>query len=291
MQDDAAGQPLGEGRFLEQFWLPGIDYFKPVLQFNLISVIDIAIVAFVMYRIMLLIKGTRAVQLIKGLIVLIALTAISGLLNLNTANWLLRQAMTALVVALPIVFQPELRRALEKIGQGSLLSTNANRHEALEQPAYIVEIGRAATMLAKNRMGALFVLERETGLEEYIDTGVKIDGLVSAGLLVNIFVNKTPLHDGAVIIRGGRVAAAACFLPLSENPHLSSSLGTRHRAGIGITEYSDAITVIVSEETGNVSLAVEGNLIRCQDEDSLVKELSSLMQKTGSSLSALLLGR
>ncbi|MGI6492182.1 MAG: diadenylate cyclase CdaA [Pelotomaculum sp.] len=276
---------------LEQFWLPSIDYFKAVLQFNLISVIDIAIVAFVMYRIMLLIKGTRAVQLIKGLIVLIALTALSGLFNLDTANWLLRQAMTALVVALPIVFQPELRRALEKLGQGRFLSTTANRYEVVDQPAYIVEIGRATTLLAKNKMGALFVLERETGLEEHIDTGVRIDGLVSADLLVNIFVNKTPLHDGAVIIRGGRVAAAACFLPLSENPHLASYLGARHRAGIGITEHSDAIAVIVSEETGNVSLAVEGNLTRCQDEAGLVKELSSLMHKANSSLSALLLGR
>ncbi|HBC92371.1 MAG TPA: TIGR00159 family protein [Pelotomaculum sp.] len=273
---------------MEQFWLPNLDYLKAVLKFNLSSVIDIAIVAFVMYRLMLLIKGTRAVQLIKGLIVLLGLTALSSLFNLNTANWLLRQAMTALVVALPVVFQPELRRALEKLGRGRFLSTNTINHGEVDPSGVIAEICRAATLLSKNKMGALIVLQRETGLEEYIDTGVKIDGVVSAEFLVNIFIPKTPLHDGAVVIRGERVAAAACFLPLSENPYLTSDLGSRHRAGIGITEHSDAVAVIVSEETGSVSLAVEGDLTRYLDEASLMDRLSSLLNlKTGSSLSSL----
>ncbi|TEB14586.1 DNA integrity scanning protein DisA [Pelotomaculum sp. FP] len=273
---------------MEQFWLPNLDYLKAVLKFNLSSVIDIAIVAFVMYRLMLLIKGTRAVQLIKGLIVLLGLTALSSLFNLNTANWLLRQAMTALVVALPVVFQPELRRALEKLGRGRFLSTNTISHGEVDPSRVIAEICRSATLLSKNKMGALIVLQRETGLEEYIDTGVKIDGVVSAEFLVNIFIPKTPLHDGAVVIRGERVAAAACFLPLSENPYLTSDLGSRHRAGIGITEHSDAVAVIVSEETGSVSLAVEGDLTRYLDEASLMDRLSSLLNlKAGSSLSSL----
>lgn len=276
---------------MEQFWLPNLDYLKEVLKFNLSSVIDIAIVAFVMYRLMLLIKGTRAVQLIKGLIVLLVLTALSSLFNLNTANWLLRQAMTALVVALPVVFQPELRRALEKLGRGRFLTTTAGIHMhggEVDQSKVIAEISRAATLLSKNKMGALMVLQRETGLEEYIDTGVKIDGLVSAEFLVNIFIPKTPLHDGAVVIRGERVAAAACFLPLSENPYLTSDLGSRHRAGIGITEHSDAVAVIVSEETGNVSIAVEGEMTRYLDEASLTEKLSSLLNiKANSSISSL----
>lgn len=273
---------------MEQFWLPNLDYLKAVLKFNLSSVIDIAIVAFVMYRLMLLIKGTRAVQLIKGLIVLFVITALSSLFNLNTANWLLRQAMTALLVALPVVFQPELRRALEKLGRGRFLSTTTMTHSETDPSKVIAEISRAATLLSKNKMGALMVLERETGLEEYIDTGVKIDGLVSAEFLVNIFIPKTPLHDGAVVIRRERVAAAACFLPLSENPTLTSDLGSRHRAGIGITEHSDAVAVIVSEETGSVALAVEGILTRYLDEASLQDSLSSILNwKAGSSIPSL----
>lgn len=262
---------------MEQFWLPSLDYLKAVLKFNLSSVIDILIVAFVMYRLMLLIKGTRAVQLIKGLAVLLVATALSSLLNLYTLNWLLRQAMTALVVALPVVFQPELRRALEKLGRGKFLTHPTHAPGEVDRNKVIAEITRAAAVLSKNKMGALIVLERETGLEDHIDTGVKIDGLLSAEFLVNIFIPKTPLHDGAVIIRGERVAAAACFLPLSENPYLTSDLGTRHRAGIGITEQSDAVSVIVSEETGAISVAVEGAIARHLDEAGLQEKLTQLL--------------
>lgn len=269
---------------MEQFWLPSLDYLKAVLKFNLSSVIDILLVAFIIYKIMQLIKGTRAVQLLKGIAVLVLITAIASFFNLYTINWLLGKAMTALVVALPVVFQPELRRALEKLGRGKLLGHNVLVQKEIDETKVIAEITRSATVLSKNKMGALIVLERETGLEEYIDTGVKIDGIVSAEFLINIFVQKTPLHDGAVIIRRDRVAAAACFLPLSENPHLSSSLGTRHRAGIGITEHSDAVAVIVSEETGAVSIAVEGILNRYLDEAGLQKRLTELLrnQQAGS---------
>lgn len=278
---------------MEQFWLPSLDYLKAILRFNLSSVIDILIVAYLMYRLMLLIRGTRAVQLLKGLAVLLVITAFASLFNLYTINWLLGKLMTALVVALPIVFQPELRRALEKLGRGRIL-----KHPPLTfagdagQAKIIAEIARSAAVLSKNKMGGLIVIERETGLEEHIDTGVKIDGLATAEFLVNIFVPKTPLHDGAVIIRGDRVAAAACLLPLSENPHLSTDLGTRHRAGIGITEHSDAVAVIISEETGTISLAVEGGLYRHLDEPDLSKRLSQLLSnRPGHSLSSLLLRR
>lgn len=278
---------------MEQFWLPSLDYLKTILKFNLSSVIDILIVAFLMYRLMLLIKGTRAVQLIKGLAVLLVITAFASLFNLYTINWLLGKAMTALVVALPVVFQPELRRALEKLGRGRFLNhpTLVPSGE-IDQAKVVNEITRAVTLLSKNKIGGLIVLERETGLEDHIDTGVKIDGLVTAEFLVNIFVPKTPLHDGAVIIRGDRVAAAACFLPLSGSPHLPSDLGTRHRAGIGITEHSDAVAVIISEETGYISLAVEGVINRHLDEVELSKRLTDLLYNRPSySLTALLFRR
>jgi diadenylate cyclase len=277
---------------LEQSWLPSFDYLKAILKFNLSSVIDILIVSFLMYRLMLLIKGTRAVQLLKGLAVLLIITAFASLFNLYTINWLLGKAMTALVVALPVVFQPELRRALEKLGRGRFLKHTTLATGETDQSKVITEIIRAVTLLSKNKIGGLIIIERETGLEEHIDTGVKVDGLVTAEFLVNIFVPKTPLHDGAVIIRGDRVAAAACFLPLSENPQLSSELGTRHRAGIGITEHSDAVAVIVSEETGYVSLAVEGVLSRYLDEAELSKRLTELLyNRPSSSLTALLFRR
>ncbi len=262
---------------MEQFWLPSLEYLKAVLKFNLSSVIDILIVAFIMYKIMLLIKGTRAVQLLKGIAVLLVISALSSVFNLYTISWLLGKALTALAVALPVVFQPELRRALEKLGRGKLLAPTSLLSGEYDRVRLVAEVTRSATILSKNKMGALIVLERETGLEEHIDTGVKIDGIVSAEFLVNIFVPKTPLHDGAVIVRGGRAIAAACFLPLSENPYLTSDLGTRHRAGIGITEHSDAVAVIISEETGTVSVAVEGVITRNYDEAGLQARLTGLL--------------
>lgn len=233
------------------------------------SLIDIAIVAFVLYRLMLLIKGTRAVPLLKGLVVILVAAALSSVLNLHTLNWLLRQALTALVVALPIVFQPELRRALEKLGGGKLLGRSFNHLSETGIELNIDEVVRAVSAMSKNRVGALIIIEMGTGLEEYIDTGIKIGGKVSAEFLVNIFIPKTPLHDGAVIIRGDSVMAAACVLPLTEGQNLSKELGTRHRAGIGITEVSDSMAIIVSEETGTISLAAEGQLNRGLDEKSL----------------------
>jgi diadenylate cyclase len=245
--------------------------------FNLISIIDIAIVALVLYKLMQVIRGTRAVQLIKGIVVLLIATIITSWFHLDTINWLLLKTMTALTVALPIVFQPELRRALEQLGRGKFFVRQMTFLEEEDKSRMITEVVRAVQVLSKNSIGALIVIERVTGLEEYIDTGIKIDGVVSSEFLINLFIPKTPLHDGACIIRGDRVAAAACFLPLTD-AELDHELGTRHRAGIGVTEYSDALTVIVSEETGNISLAHEGELFKGLDETSLKQRLTEGLQ-------------
>ncbi|QNB48382.1 TIGR00159 family protein [Thermanaerosceptrum fracticalcis] len=246
--------------------------------FNIISIIDIAIVAFVIYKVMMIIKGTRAVQLIKGLVVLIMASLLSNWLGFRTFAWILGQVQTVLVVALPVVFQPELRRALEQLGRGRFFARPMAmlNEEALGN--LVEEVVRAVKVLSNNNIGALIIIERETGVNDFIETGIKIDGLVSTEFLVNIFIPKSPLHDGAVIIRGDRVMAAGCFLPLSENPNLSKELGTRHRAGLGLTEQSDALGIIVSEETGVISIAEEGRLTRYLDENTLKEILSKRLQ-------------
>ncbi len=248
--------------------------------FNVTSVIDILIVAFVLYRLMLLIRGTRAMQLIKGIMVLLVATALSSLLNLNTVHWLLKQTMTALVVALPIVFQPELRRALGKLGGGDFFYRPLNQMNEGDRTALINEVVKAVQSMSSSRTGALIVLERNTGLEEFVDTGVRVEARVSAELLVNIFIPRSPLHDGAAIIRGDRLQAAACVLPLSDSMELSRELGTRHRAAVGLSEQTDALAVVVSEETGTVSLALEGNLYRRLNEAGLRELLGKFLQPT-----------
>ncbi|MDW7675514.1 MAG: diadenylate cyclase CdaA [Bacillota bacterium] len=242
----------------------------------LLSVIDVLIVTFVIYKGILLIKGTRAVQLIKGLVVLLIASALSHALELTTFQWLLDKAWTMLFVALPIVFQPELRRALEQLGRGKFFAKSYRflDKEALER--VINEIARGVGVLAKNNIGALIVIERETGLIDYIDTGIKIDGVVSAEFLVSIFTPKTPLHDGAVIMRGDRIVAAGSFLPLSDSPYISKALGTRHRAALGLSEQTDAICIVVSEETGVISVASNGQISRYLEEATL----SELLKET-----------
>ncbi len=251
---------------------------KIINTYNAVNIIDILIVAFVIYKAMMIIKGTRAVQLIKGLAILIAASLISNWLGFKTISWILALLQSVLVVALPVVFQPELRRALERIGRGKFFAKPVVmlNHEALEN--MVNEVVRAVRVISQNNLGALIILERETGINDFIETGIKIDGLVSAEFLINIFIQKSPLHDGAVIIRGDRIVAASCFLPLSENPNLSKELGTRHRAALGLTEQSDAIAVIVSEETGVISVAEEGRLTRYLDEGTLKEMLHKKLQ-------------
>lgn len=242
------------------------------------SAIDIAVVAVVLYQLLMLIKGTRAVQLLKGIAVLLIISNLSEFLHLNTIRWLLDQVWKMLFVALPVVFQPELRRALEQLGRGRFFVRHPLTLGAEAFNQMIEELVRCTQVLSKNRIGALMVIERETGVQEFIETGIKIDGVVSSEFLVNVFIPNTPLHDGAVIIRGDRVAAAGCFLPLSENTNIQKELGTRHRAAIGLTEVSDSVIIIVSEETGAISAALDGVLTRFLDEKTLTDLLNRELQ-------------
>lgn len=251
-----------------------LQLFELFKGFRLMDLLDIAIVAFVSYKAIQLIQGTRAVQLLKGLVVLVVSTKLSEWLGLYTINWILRNAMTVGVIALLVVFQPELRRALEQLGRGRFFSTPLLGLGEAEMNKVIDYIAGAAEELSKEKTGALIVLEKQTGLNEYIETGVKIEGCVSTELLINIFVPNTPLHDGAVVIRNDRIMAAGCYLPLTENPNLSKELGTRHRAALGVTEESDAVAIVVSEETGVISVAEDGKLSRYLD----IKTLKNMLK-------------
>lgn len=225
------------------------------------SLVDIFIVAYLFYRIFGLIKGTRAEQLLKGLVILLVFSILATYFNLTMVNWLMEKLWIVFAVTIPIVFQPELRRFLEQLGRGSFfrgsLPAQLEEHEQM-----LVELREAVAVLSAKQIGALIIFTRETGINEYLESGVSLDAKVSAGLLINIFIPDTPLHDGAVVITQGRIDRAACFLPLSDNPRLERNLGTRHRAGIGITEVSDALAVVVSEETGAISLALDGQIQR-----------------------------
>lgn len=228
---------------------------------SILDVLDILVVAYFLFRIYLMLKNTRAATLVKGLLVLAVILFISKWLNLHVITWLLEKSMTVVMVALPVVFQPELRRALEQIGRGRLFHKH-NELDEKELEDMLNAVTNATEIMSRRKIGALMVFERETGLEERIETGVPIDGLISDSLLLNIFEPDTPLHDGAVVIRGNRIVAASCLLPLTEARNLSQELGTRHRSAIGISEQSDALVLVVSEETGTISLARNGELHR-----------------------------
>lgn len=226
-----------------------------------LDVLDILVVAFFLNKLYQMLKNTRAASLVKGLLMLVAITFISKCLNLYVINWLLEKFMTMLMFALPVVFQPELRRALEQIGRGKLFRRSTVLNE-IQVETMLEAVATTADDLSRRKIGALIVFERETGLGDYIETGIPIDGLISTALFENIFIPNTPLHDGAVIIRGDRIAAASCLLPLTEARNLSQELGTRHRAAIGLSEQTDALVLVVSEETGAISLARGGGLQR-----------------------------
>lgn len=243
---------------------------------NILDLIDIVVVAYFLYRIYLMLKNTRAATLVKGLLVLVLFMLISRWLNLHVISWLLEKSMTVIMVALPVVFQPELRRALEQIGRGRLFNKGSELDEQ-EMEEMLNTVANATVIMSRRKEGALMVFERETGLEERIETGVAVDGLISDSLLLNIFEKDTPLHDGAVIIRGKRIVAASCLLPLTENRNLSQELGTRHRAAIGISEQSDAVVLVVSEETGAVSIARNGELMRYLTADDVKEILRSYL--------------
>ncbi len=228
---------------------------------TVLDLVDILVVTYFLYRLYQMLKNTRAASLVKGLLVLLIAALVSNWLHLHVINWLLEKSMTVVLVALPVVFQPELRRALEQIGRGRFFRKTVVLDEE-EVEHMLSALATAAMAMSRNKIGALIVFERETGLDDYIETGIQIDALVSHELFMNIFIPNTPLHDGAVIIRGNRIKAAGCLLPLTEDRNLSKELGTRHRAAIGLSEQSDALVLIVSEETGTISLARSGVLQR-----------------------------
>lgn len=240
------------------------------------DVIDILIVALVIYKLLSLIKETRAEQLTKGIVVLLILTKISEWAKFYTINWILDNAMTVGTLAILIVFQPELRRGLEYIGRSSFLKKSLIEVRGESLSKVVEEIVDAVASLSRQKIGALIVLEKQTGLNEVADTGTKINGLVTSDLLINIFIPNTPLHDGAVIIKDDIIKAAACFLPLTDNSNVSKELGTRHRAALGISERSDSLSIIVSEETGSISIAENGTIARYLDTKTLRQILTDM---------------
>ncbi|UOY91522.1 diadenylate cyclase CdaA [Ectobacillus sp. JY-23] len=248
--------------------------------------VDIALVWFVIYKLIMLIRGTKAVQLLKGIAVIFIVRILSFLFELHTLEWLMDQALTWGFLAIIIIFQPELRRALEQLGRGSLF--RGSLQEETEKETIVKSITKATEYMAKRRIGALISIERETGMNDYIETGIYMDSKVSAELLINIFIPNTPLHDGAVIMQGDKIKAAACYLPLSESPFISKELGTRHRAALGISEVTDSLTIIVSEETGQISLTKNSELHRNlkieQLNEILMKELDTNEKTSSSSL-------
>lgn len=242
-------------------------------QFDWRDALDILIVAYVLYRVLLLIRGTRAVRVAIGLVLVSVIYGGARLLELRTVDWLLSNVFTYIVFAVIVLFQAELRRVLASIGRNPFL-------RGLAKPANsgpLEDVVSAATAMAAERRGAIIVFERSVGLRNYVDQGIQLDALVSYDLLFSIFHKEAPLHDGAVIIQGDRIAAAACFLPLTSNPRLSRDLGTRHRAAIGVSEETDAAVVVVSEETGTISLAVNGRITRRLDAATLRARLSELL--------------
>jgi diadenylate cyclase len=238
------------------------------------SAVDILLVWYVIYKLINIIRGTKAVQLLKGILVILIVKVLSDFLNLTTMSWMMGQVITYGFLAIIIIFQPELRRALEQLGRGKFFSRSTSSDDEGQEKT-VEAIIKATDYMAKRRIGALISIERETGMSDYIETGIPLNSQISAELLINIFIPNTPLHDGAVIIQKNNVAAAACYLPLSESPFISKELGTRHRAALGISEVTDSITVVVSEETGNISLTKNGELHRDLKVDGLRELLTN----------------
>ena len=239
-----------------------LDQFTDFTPLNvLVNIIDVLLVWFVIYKLIAIIKGTKAVQLLKGIFVIIIARIVTEVVGLDTLGWLMQMVLDWGFIAIIIIFQPELRRALEQIGRGKLFA-RSSQQEVEERNRLIEAMTKSVSYMAKRRIGALISIEKETGLTDYIETGIPIQSEITSELLINVFIPNTPLHDGAVIIQKNRIAAAACYLPLSESPFISKELGTRHRAALGLSEVTDAITIVVSEETGAVSLTSNGDLHR-----------------------------
>ena len=277
-------------RYLSDINLPSV---------SIIDIIEIILITFFVYQFMVWIKFTRAYTLLKGLLVIGAFLIIAYIFKMNTILWIFRNLANVLVIGVIVIFQPELRRALEQLGQKKIVSTIIPFDSGKEvkerfNDKTINELVKACFDMGEVKTGALIVIEEEIRLDEYIRTGINIDGILTSQLLINIFEHNTPLHDGAVIVRGNRVVAATCYLPLSDNMELSKQLGTRHRAGVGISEATDSVTIIVSEETGQVSVAQGGELSRGLNSKQLREILVAVQNKKvvdNSKLRNLLKGR
>ena len=263
------------------------EYFY-VLSFpkvGLTDILEILIIAFTIYQVSLWVKKTRAWALVKGILILFLCYIIAYLLDMSVILWIFNKTLAIGITALLIVFQPELRKALEELGKKNIVRSIVPFDEQKDKnkrfsDKSINEIIRATVEMANVKTGALIILEKDIVLSEYERTGINLDSAISSQLLINIFEHNTPLHDGAVIIRGDRIVAATCYLPLSDNLGLSKELGTRHRAGVGISEVSDSLTIIVSEETGKISVAIGGKLLRNVDGDLLRKQIDELQGNT-----------
>ena len=252
---------------------------------GIIEIIDILIVAVILYELFLLTRHTRGSALLKGLFLLLAIVILSNLLGLVSLNWLLMAVLQNGAIVLVVLFQPELRKALERMGRSQLINKSSRKNPILERETIISEIIQTVKDLSRRKVGALIVFEQNTGLEDVIETGTRLNAEISAPLLENIFEPNTPLHDGAVVIRDEQIVAAACILPLAEASGVSRELGTRHRAAIGITENTDAIVLIVSEETGIISMARDGHLNRPLNEEKVRAILQEIYQGASSRFS------
>ncbi len=253
-----------------------------VPKITLTNLLEIMIISFLIYEILIWVQNTRAWSLLKGGLVIIVFYLAATFLHLTTITWIINHMGQLALIALIIIFQPELRRALEQLGTKNILTELFTADNTRVQEGYtektVNEIVRAAFEMGKVKTGALIVIERETPLQEIERTGIAVDGIVTSQLLINIFEHNTPLHDGAVVVRGNRVTAATCYLPLSDNLSISKDLGTRHRAALGISESTDSLTVVVSEETGNISLAVNGTLSPALQRPQLTERLMEIFE-------------
>ncbi len=276
------------------FWENIVSYFHKYFSMTTITVIDvieIIIIAIIFYYLIIWFKKTRAWTLFKGIVIILIVVLLAAIFNFNTILWIASKTLSVGIIALIIIFQPELRRALEQLGRRSIfhgLLSSSNAKKELFSEKTLEETLEAVADLSRYRTGALICFETEIGLDEYVHTGIELDSVVSSQLLENIFEDKTPLHDGAVIIRDDRIVAATCYLPMSNSTAINKKYGTRHRAGLGLSEVTDAFTIIVSEETGQISLAIGGELIEDVDfgelkkrmiEVQAVKNKESLFQK------------
>ena len=242
-----------------------LDYWRELLSFDifswsfLVNVLDVIVVWYLVYKLIQLVRGTKAIQLFKGVGLFIVLRFLAGIVGLKTLSWLMDQVITYGVIAAIVIFQPEIRRGLEHLGRSSFFKTSKN--EKRRDEVLVQALDKAVQYMAKRKIGALITIERTTGLEEYIETGIPLDADVTGELLINIFIPNTPLHDGADILRDDKIAVASAYLPLSESPLIPKEFGTRHRAAVGISEVSDALTIIVSEETGDVSITLNNRML------------------------------